>query len=61
MRLKKNFVPNSVVPSCPYAVVVAAVHRMVAVDVFIVIAVIGRTRPRLDEMDAEAIAHYRGE
>ena len=59
MRLKKNFVPNSVVLSCPYAVVVAAVHRMVAKRVLLSIAVQSSAFGGRHERKAEAITHDR--
>ena len=56
----EDMIPNSVMSAAPNAMIVTAVHGVVAVRVFIVVAVDGRARSWLYKMDAEAVAHRRG-
>ena len=61
MCLIENVVPNSVMSAAPNAMVLAAMHGVIAVGVFLAVAIRGRARPRLDEVDAEAVAHHGSE
>ena len=56
-RLVVDVVPNSVVPASTDAVVVLAMHSVVAVHVLVLVAMFGLAGPRIEKGKAQAIAH----
>ena len=59
LRLFIDFIPNSVMPATADAVVVLAMHRMIAINVFLFVAFVGAAGARIQKRKPQPVAHGR--